>query len=128
MPNEEEKIIDSPKRKETDSPRNVEEEKPEEKNDKTEEEKEKTEDEEKDEKEKSNNKQNADPTSDSPHGLHYRSGDEPEPIELTHLNVEAAMMCLASKVSVTVSRITQPFIYFFAILTVLNCGHSRNLK
>ena len=29
---------------------------------------------------------------------HYRNGDEPEPIELTFLNVEAAMMSLASKV------------------------------
>ena len=29
---------------------------------------------------------------------HYRLGDEPEPIDLTHLNIEAAMLCLASKV------------------------------
>jgi hypothetical protein len=27
-----------------------------------------------------------------------RSGEEPEPIDLTHLNIEASMMCLASKV------------------------------
>merc|ERR1719495_236873 len=30
---------------------------------------------------------------------HYNlTSDEPEPIELTHLNMEAAIMCLASKV------------------------------
>ena len=29
---------------------------------------------------------------------HYKLGDEPEPIDLTHLNIEAAMLCLASKV------------------------------
>ena len=28
----------------------------------------------------------------------HRNGDEPEPIDLTHLNIEASMMCLASKV------------------------------
>ena len=36
--------------------------------------------------------------SDSESTPHYRSGDEPEPIDLTHLNIEASMMCLASKV------------------------------
>ena len=36
--------------------------------------------------------------SESANGLYYRAGDEPEPIDLTHLNIEAAMMCLASKV------------------------------
>jgi len=36
--------------------------------------------------------------SDNDSSPHYRSGDEPEPIDLTHLNIEAAMMCLASKV------------------------------
>jgi hypothetical protein len=36
--------------------------------------------------------------SESAAGLYYRAGDEPEPIDLTHLNIEAAMMCLASKV------------------------------
>ncbi len=41
-------------------------------------------------------------------GLHYRAGDEPEPIELTHLNVEAAMMCLASKVRVLCGRADSP--------------------
>ncbi len=41
-------------------------------------------------------------------GLHYRAGDEPEPIDLTHLNVEAAMMCLASKVRVLCGRADSP--------------------
>jgi hypothetical protein len=27
-----------------------------------------------------------------------RNGEEPEPIDLTHLNIEASIMCLASKV------------------------------
>merc|ERR1719186_1301215 len=36
--------------------------------------------------------------SDNDSSPHYKSGDEPEPIDLTHLNIEAAMMCLASKV------------------------------
>ena len=35
---------------------------------------------------------------DSPSGLHYKAGDEPEPMDLTHLNIEAAMMCLAGRV------------------------------
>ncbi len=49
-------------------------------------------------------------TSDSPNtdGLHYRNGDEPEPIDLTHLNVEAAMMCLASKVRVLCGKANSP--------------------
>ena len=57
-------------------------------------------------------------TSDSPSGggcvgngsetLHYRNGDEPEPIDLTHLNVEAAMMCLASKVRVLCGKADSP--------------------
>ena len=37
----------------------------------------------------------------SEHDAH-RNGDEPEPIDLTHLNVEASMMCLASKVGTLV--------------------------
>ncbi len=41
-------------------------------------------------------------------GLHYRAGDEPEPIDLTHLNIEAAMMCLASKVRVLCGRANSP--------------------
>ncbi len=45
---------------------------------------------------------------DSPHGLHYRSGDEPEPMDLTHLNIEAAMMCLASKVRALAGRSDSP--------------------
>ena len=49
-------------------------------------------------------------TSDTPNteGLHYRAGDEPEPIELTHLNVEAAMMCLASKVRALCGKADSP--------------------
>ena len=56
-------------------------------------------------------------TSDSPSNggnvgaettLHYRNGDEPEPIDLTHLNVEAAMMCLASKVRVLCGKADSP--------------------
>ena len=50
-------------------------------------------------------------TSDSPNALdelHYRNGDEPEPIDLTHLNVEAAMMCLASKVRVLCGKANSP--------------------
>jgi len=51
-------------------------------------------------------------TDEDPHqlqrGLHYRAGDEPEPIDLTHLNVEAAMMCLASKVRVLCGRANSP--------------------
>ena len=34
---------------------------------------------------------------DSPH---YKLGDEPEPLDLTHLNIEAAILCLSSKVRV----------------------------
>ena len=34
--------------------------------------------------------------------MHNRNGDEPEPIDLTHLNIEASMMCLASKVMIIV--------------------------
>ena len=30
---------------------------------------------------------------------HYKLGDEHEPIDLTHLNIEAAILCLASKVT-----------------------------
>ena len=45
---------------------------------------------------------------DSPSGLHYRAGDEPEPIDLTHLNIEAAMMCLASKVRLICGKSDSP--------------------
>ena len=47
-------------------------------------------------------------THDSPAGLHYRAGDEPEPIDLTHLNIEAAMMCLASKVRLICGKSESP--------------------
>ena len=47
-------------------------------------------------------------TNDSPSGLHYRAGDEPEPIDLTHLNIEAAMMCLASKVRLVSGKADSP--------------------
>ena len=47
-------------------------------------------------------------TSDSPNGLHYRAGDEPEPMDLTHLNIEAAMMCLASKVRLICGKANSP--------------------
>ena len=39
---------------------------------------------------------------------HYRNGDEPEPIELTFLNVEAAMMSLASKVRALCGKADSP--------------------
>ena len=45
---------------------------------------------------------------DSPSGLHYRAGDEPEPIDLTHLNIEASMMCLAGKVRLLCGRAASP--------------------
>ena len=45
---------------------------------------------------------------DSPSGLHYRAGDEPEPIDLTRLNIEAAMMCLASKVRLIIGKSDSP--------------------
>ena len=45
---------------------------------------------------------------DSPSGLHYRAGDEPEPIDLTRLNIEAAMMCLASKVRLICGKSDSP--------------------
>jgi hypothetical protein len=45
---------------------------------------------------------------DSPSSLHYRAGDEPEPIDLTHLNIEAAMMCLASKVRLICGKSDSP--------------------
>ena len=38
----------------------------------------------------------------------FLAGDEPEPIELTHLNVEAAMMCLASKVRLLCGKANSP--------------------
>ena len=41
-------------------------------------------------------------------GLHYKAGDEPEPIDLTHLNIEAAMMCLASKVRLLSGKANSP--------------------
>ena len=37
--------------------------------------------------------------------MHNRNGDEPEPIDLTHLNIEASMMCLASKVMIIVVEV-----------------------
>jgi len=39
---------------------------------------------------------------------HYRNGDEPEPIDLTYLNIEAAMMCLASKVRSICGKANSP--------------------
>ena len=41
-------------------------------------------------------------------GLHYKAGDEPEPIDLTHLNIEAAMMCLAPKVRLLSGKANSP--------------------
>jgi hypothetical protein len=46
--------------------------------------------------------------SDTATGLHYKAGDEPEPIDLSHLNVEAAMMCLASKVRILCGKANSP--------------------
>merc|ERR1719361_1268226 len=46
--------------------------------------------------------------SDSESSPHYRNGDEPEPIDLTHLNVEASMMCLASKVRSICGKANSP--------------------
>lgn len=55
-------------------------------------------------------KQNTDQgiVSDTATGLHYKAGDEPEPIDLTHLNIEAAMMCLASKVRLLCGKANSP--------------------
>ena len=39
---------------------------------------------------------------------HYRNGDEPEPIDLTFLNIEASMMCLASKVRTVCGKAHSP--------------------
>jgi len=39
---------------------------------------------------------------------HYHSGDEPEPVDLTHLNIEASMMCLASKVRSICGKANSP--------------------
>ena len=39
---------------------------------------------------------------------HYRNGDEPEPVDLTFLNIEAAMMCLASKVRTICGKADSP--------------------
>ena len=46
--------------------------------------------------------------SDNESSPHYRSGDEPEPIDLTHLNIEASMMCLASKVRSVCGKANSP--------------------
>jgi len=46
--------------------------------------------------------------SDNETSPHYRSGDEPEPIDLTHLNIEASMMCLASKVRSVCGKANSP--------------------
>jgi len=46
--------------------------------------------------------------SDNEASSHYRSGDEPEPIDLTHLNVEASMMSLASKIRVLCGKANSP--------------------
>ena len=48
--------------------------------------------------EEQSNKTDLGIVSDSEASPHYKLGDEPEPIDLTYLNIEAAMMCLASKV------------------------------
>ncbi|XP_023330385.1 type II inositol 3,4-bisphosphate 4-phosphatase [Eurytemora carolleeae] len=45
---------------------------------------------------------------DSEESSHYRSGDEPEPIDLTHLNIEASMMCLASKIRTICGKAHSP--------------------
>lgn len=47
-------------------------------------------------------------TCDTETSSHYRSGDEPEPIDLTHLNIEASMMCLASKVRTICGKANSP--------------------
>ena len=39
---------------------------------------------------------------------HYRNGDEPEPVDLTFLNIEAAMMYLASKVRTICGKADSP--------------------
>ena len=55
---------------------------------------------------KSNNDQGI--VCDTGTGLHYKAGDEPEPIDLTHLNIEAAMMCLASKIRLLCGKANSP--------------------
>ena len=57
---------------------------------------------------KENDEKAQEEVTDSPSDLHYRAGDEPEPMDLTHLNIEAAMMCLASKVRLLCGRADSP--------------------
>ena len=51
--------------------------------------------------------QSGDRETASPHYA-LQSGDEPEPIDLTFLNIEAAMMCLASKVRAVSGKADSP--------------------
>ena len=54
-----------------------------------------------------------------------RSGDEPEPIDLTHLNIEASMMCLASKTRTICGKADSPTLsnrtFRYQYLRI-NCG------
>ena len=59
-------------------------------------------------KEDQSNKTDLGIVSDSESSPHYKLGDEPEPIDLTYLNIEAAMMCLASKVRALAGKTASP--------------------
>ena len=61
-----------------------------------------------DEQQQQSNKVDLGIVTDNDVSPHYKLGDEPEPIDLTHLNIEAAMMCLASKVRTVCGRADSP--------------------
>lgn len=46
----------------------------------------------------------------SPSANYYKPTDEPEPFDLTQLNIEASVMCLVSKVKFLCGRCSSPAI------------------
>lgn len=46
--------------------------------------------------------------SSSPSANYYRPTEEPEPLDLTQLNIEASVMCLVSKVKFLCGRCGSP--------------------
>lgn len=51
---------------------------------------------------------NSQAMSSSPSANYYRPTEEPEPLDLTQLNIEASVMCLVSKVKFLCGRCGSP--------------------
>jgi hypothetical protein len=62
----------------------------------------------------------------SPTANYYKPTDEPEPWDLTQLNIEASMMCLVSKVKFLCGRVGSPAVRLRSQTTRKMSTHSTS--